>query len=77
MVLNDLTEDDEDDIVCSWIKVMDLPVYQIKRFDDYVNRRTMFDTHQGVKGLEFDRVLVVIDDSESRGFLLVMINCWE
>ena len=71
MVLNDLTEDDKEDmdIVCSWIKVMDLPVNQIKRFDDYVNRRTMFDTHQGVKGLEFERVLVVIDDNESRGFL--------
>lgn len=43
MVLNDLTEDDKEDmdIVCSWIKVMDLPVNQIKRFDDYVNRRTM------------------------------------
>lgn len=26
-------------------------------------------THQGVKGLEFPRVMVVIDDSEARGFL--------
>ena len=25
--------------------------------------------HQGVKGLEFDRVLVIMDDSEARGFL--------
>ena len=28
-----------------------------------------FDTHQGVKGLEFPRVLVVMDDEEARGFL--------
>lgn len=28
-----------------------------------------FGTHQGVKGLEFDRVMVVMDDSEARGFM--------
>ncbi|MCG6491055.1 ATP-dependent helicase, partial [Vibrio parahaemolyticus] len=28
-----------------------------------------FTTHQGVKGLEFDRVLAVIDDKDSKGFL--------
>ena len=35
----------------------------------YVSDQTKFATHQGVKGLEFPRVMVVIDDSESRGFL--------
>ena len=34
-----------------------------------MNHRTRFDTHQGVKGLEFDRVLVIIDDSEAKGFM--------
>ena len=28
-----------------------------------------FDTHQGVKGLEFPRVFVVIDDEAARGFM--------
>lgn len=28
-----------------------------------------FGTHQGVKGLEFERVMVVMDDSEARGFM--------
>jgi UvrD-like helicase C-terminal domain len=28
----------------------------------------LIDTHQGVKGLEFDRVLIVLDDCEARGF---------
>ena|SRR6056297_675629 len=27
------------------------------------------DTHQGVKGLEFERVMVIMDDSEARGFM--------
>ena len=29
----------------------------------------MFGTHQGVKGLQFDRVLAILDDDEARGFL--------
>lgn len=29
-------------------------------------RQSPFDTHQGVKGAEFDRVLVVLDDEEAK-----------
>lgn len=32
-----------------------------------MNGEASFDTHQGVKGLEFERVLVIIDDSSARG----------
>ena len=28
-----------------------------------------FDTHQGVKGLQFKRVMVILDDAEARGFM--------
>jgi len=35
----------------------------------YILGEAPFDTHQGVKGLEFPRVMVVIDDEEARGFL--------
>jgi len=28
-----------------------------------------FDTHQGVKGREFERVMVIMDDTEARGFM--------
>ena len=35
----------------------------------YVRGQSQFGTHQGVKGLEFPRVLVVINDDEARGFL--------
>lgn len=48
---------------------MDLPIDMVRRYDDYVNHRSQFDTHQGVKGLEFERVIVIIDDSEAKGFL--------
>lgn len=44
---------------------MNLPVIQIVKFNNYINGNSMFGTHQGVKGLEFDRVLVIIDEKES------------
>jgi DNA helicase-2/ATP-dependent DNA helicase PcrA len=30
---------------------------------------SQFDTHQGVKGLEFPRVMVIVSDEEARGFM--------
>ncbi|NUA26309.1 ATP-dependent helicase [Cupriavidus basilensis] len=45
------------------------PFSQVEPFTDYLSGRAHFDTHQGVKGLEFDRVVVIMDDAEARGFL--------
>jgi DNA helicase-2/ATP-dependent DNA helicase PcrA len=42
---------------------------QIKPYAAYVNEEAAFFTHQGVKGLEFPRVMAIIDDTEARGFL--------
>ena len=63
--VNDEWEED----LQAWVMVMDLPINMVRGYDDYVNQRTRFDTHQGVKGLEFDRVMVIIDDSEAKGFM--------
>ena len=41
---------------------------EIVPYKKYVGRKARFDTHQGVKGLEFPRVMVVMDDNEARGF---------
>ncbi len=41
---------------------------QISQYAAYVTGHTRFDTHQGVKGLEFPRVMVIISDEEARGF---------
>ena len=64
----DVTADMDEDLQ-AWVSVIDLPIDMVRRYDDYVNQRTRFDTHQGVKGLEFERVMVIIDDSESKGFM--------
>ncbi len=63
--IDDTTEDE----LKAWVEVMDLPIVMVKRYDDYVNHHSRFDTHQGVKGLEFERVMVIIDDSEAKGFM--------
>ena len=48
---------------------LDTPFSQIEPYAEYISDSGAFDTHQGVKGREFDRVMVVMDDSEARGFL--------
>ena len=63
--INDEMEED----LQAWVKVMDLSISMVRKYDDYENQHTRFDTHQGVKGLEFERVMVIIDDSEAKGFM--------
>ena len=41
---------------------------ELERYSAYVNENTRFATHQGIKGLEFPRVMVIMDDAEARGF---------
>lgn len=36
---------------------------------DYVNDDSQFSIHQDIKGLEFDRVSVIMDDESAGGFL--------
>ena len=62
-------EDTVEEELRAWVEVMDLPIDMVRKFNDYVNQRSRFDTHQGVKDLEFNRVMVIIDDSEAKGFL--------
>lgn len=42
---------------------------EIAPYAQYISNTAEFGTHQGVKGLEFDRVMVLMDDAEARGFM--------
>ena len=53
---------------------LEAPFSQVEPFTTYMSGNGHFDTHQGVKGLEFDRVMVIMDDSEARGFLFKYDN---
>lgn len=67
----DYKESEEDDLSDSVIDAWDLallsPFSQIKQYSIYLSDESKFGTHQGVKGLEFPRVMVILDDEESRG----------
>ena len=64
-----LEEDYPDYVLDAWDKFLLTPFAQIEHYATYVNGQAQFETHQGVKGLEFPRVMIIIDDSEARGFL--------
>jgi DNA helicase II / ATP-dependent DNA helicase PcrA len=61
--------DDEKSELVAWRRALQTPFIQIEKYDRYVRGVSKFGTHQGVKGLEFPRVMVVISDDEARGFL--------
>lgn len=62
-------EDDAKTEDGAWRRALEAPFSEIEKYDLYVNGLSQFDTHQGVKGREFPRVMVVISDEEARGFL--------
>lgn len=63
-------EDSDSDKVIDALKISFLsPFSQIKAYREYVTGKSKFETHQGVKGLEYPRVMVIIDDAEARGFM--------
>jgi DNA helicase-2/ATP-dependent DNA helicase PcrA len=61
--------EDQDPEQMAWETFLSTPFVQIEQYDLYVRGQAPFETHQGVKGREFPRVMVVMDDAEARGFL--------
>lgn len=58
----------EETILDNWDEFLMSSFGQAKSYVDYVTDNTTFGTHQGVKGLEFQRVMLIIDDTDARGF---------
>lgn len=61
-------EQDESEIE-AWAEALETNFFSIRNYKDYIEENSIFRTHQGVKGNEFERVLVVMDDDEAGGFL--------
>ncbi len=59
----------EDEEIGSWHAVFRIEFSQLEKYSNYVSGASQFGTHQGVKGLEFPHVMVIIDDSGARGFM--------
>jgi len=49
-----------------WTQALEAPFSQVARYLAYVEDRSPYGTHQGVKGLEFPRVMVIADDAHTR-----------
>lgn len=64
-------DEDSDDTLSQRIdaleKAMHVPFSQIVQYNSYISGNASFDTHQGVKGLQFERVMVIINDGEAQG----------
>lgn len=65
----DSTYAGDDPKVIALKTALNVPFDEMERYAVYVSDQSRFATHQGVKGLEYPRVMVVLDDSEARGFL--------
>ena len=67
-----LYNDDEelnDEAIEAWDLTLNAKFSEVSKYDKYLNEDSKFATHQGVKGLEFPRVVVIMDDEEARGFM--------
>ena len=53
----------------AWKKAFQSPFSQIENYYNYISDKSRFGTHQGIKGLQFPRVMVILDDSDAKGFL--------
>jgi len=47
-------------------KLLHTPMKELWGYRKYIEEQSPFETHQGVKGAEFSRVLTVLDDEEGR-----------
>lgn len=67
-ILSEQSED-EDIKITALRNALSVSFDELERYYSYVTDGTRFATHQGVKGLEYPRVMVVMDDAQARGFL--------
>ena len=67
--INEDDEENKNDELVGWRKFLETSFSQIERYSPYIQGEAQYDTHQGIKGLEFSRVCVIMDDQEARGFM--------
>ncbi|MGF1746964.1 UvrD-helicase domain-containing protein [Vibrio minamisatsumaniensis] len=57
----------EESEISAWTEALETNFFQIRNYKNYVDDNSIFRTHQGVKGNEFERVMVIMDDNEAHG----------
>lgn len=61
-------EDKQDEKIIAWEKALLSKYSEIEAYSKYVSDSSSFGTHQGIKGLEFPRVTVILDDHDAGGW---------
>lgn len=69
IVVEAALEERNDSEIAAWAEALDTEFFQIRKYKEYIHENSPFRTHQGVKGNEFERVMVVMDDDDAGGFL--------
>ena len=64
---DEMTDNNPD--IDAWDKALSVPFSQLESYVQYITDKSLFGTHQGIKGLQFPRVMVILDDKEARGFM--------
>ncbi|TMX33475.1 ATP-dependent helicase [Vibrio rotiferianus] len=60
-------ENDLNPTIEAWDNALKAKFSELKEYVQYISDESEFGTHQGIKGLEFPRVMVILDDKEARG----------
>ncbi len=63
------SEENDGSETAAWAEALETEFFQIRNYKDYIDENTMYRTHQGVKGNEFERVMAIMDDDEAGGFM--------
>lgn len=51
----------------AWYQALQAPLNQVSNYISYIDGDAPFNTHHGVKGLEFPRVMAIMDDTSAKG----------
>jgi len=62
-------EEPNDEAIEAWDLALNAKFSEVSKYGEYLDEQSKFATHQGVKGLEFTRVVVIIDDEEAKGYM--------
>jgi len=65
----DSEEDEPDEDIEAWDSALAASFDQLEAYVQYISDESPYGTHQGIKGLQFPHVMVILDDNEARGFM--------
>jgi len=62
-------QEDVNEELDAWSQSLSASPHELENFINYISSTSSYGTHQGVKGLQYPRVMAILDDEEARGFM--------